>query len=711
MKLNVRGIKMRHKILIIALLTAALIQVLILPGSEQEIRRETYLSQMIYQSLEELHYSKKKIDDDFSEKAFWNYLNYLDFNKRFLLQEDIKAVEKYKYKIDDDLAAGRLDLMKEVSKRLKSRIDQVKALVPEILNRPFDFTREEYVELDADKREYCETEEQLREYWRKILKYRALTRYLNLLESDKALKGKGGVTKEAALEEKARKSVEKSVTAMLNRLLQADQTDHQARYFNALLNVFDPHSSYLAPKKKDDFDIEMSGQLEGIGALLGESDGFVKVVSIVPGGPSWRQKQLEAGDLILKVGQGDEEAVDVVGMRVEDAVKLIRGKKGTLVRLTVKKPDGRIMEIPIVRDVVIIEETFARSTLLKEKKSKNKIGYIALPRFYNDFTRKDGRNSTDDVKKELEKLKKRGVDGIILDLRNNSGGALQDAIRMSGLFINKGPVVQVKDRRHGVRVLKDPDAGIVYGGPLVVMINALSASASEILAAALQDYGRAVIVGGSSSFGKGTVQVLMDLDRYILSKAGDFQPLGALTLTIQKFYRITGGSNQYKGIIPDIVLPDRFDYLEIGEKYLDYPLKWDSIKAASYQKWHKGSANLSSLYTASQARISSNQYFKLNSEYIETLKSRREDTLQSLNLNEVKAQQEQLKQELDRLEQLDKKSTDFDIISLRQTAPGTPKRLKEENTRREREWFKKLDQDVMLAEAVHITTDLVKMQK
>lgn len=701
---------MRHRVLIATLLAAALIQVLILPGSEKDVRREGYLSQMIYQSLEELHYSGKKIDDDFSEKAFWNYLSYLDFNKRFLLQEDIKALDKFKYKIDNDLAAGRLDLMKEASKRLHARIVKVKDYLPSLMSQPFDFNVDEYIELDADKREYCDTEDQLKEYWRKILKYRTLTRYLNLLEADKELKESKQDHGNKKLEEKARKSVLKSVTAMLERFLKADQTDHQSRYFNAILNVFDPHSSYLAPKKKDDFDIEMSGQLEGIGALLGESDGFVKVVSIVPGGPSWRQKQLEAGDLILKVGQGDEEAVDVVGMRVEDAVKLIRGKKGTLVRLSVKKPDGRIMEIPIIRDVVIIEDTFARSSLLRDKASGNNIGYISLPRFYNDFSRKNGRNSTDDVKKELEKLQKKGVDSVILDLRNNSGGALQDAIRMSGLFIKKGPIVQVKDRRHGVRVLKDPDAGITYDGSLVVMINALSASASEILAAALQDYGRAVIVGGSSSFGKGTVQVLMDLDRYILNKSKDFLPLGALTLTIQKFYRITGGSNQFKGIIPDIILPDRFDYLEIGEKYLDYPLKWDSIEAASYQKWRRSSPDLKSLYAASRQRITSNEYFKLNSEYIETLKSRRADTLQSLNLKKMEAQQKKLRQELEKLNQLEDRGIEFDIISLRRMDPGTPERLKEENIRRDEEWFKLLKKDLMLAEAIHIANDLVLMQ-
>lgn len=704
---------MRRKLLLLTgfVVAAVLVTSLVFPEHE-DIRRQRFLSHMIYQGLQSWHYSGMKIDDSMSEKAFWNYLRFLDFNKRYYLKSDVEALKKYIHKIDDHLKDGKVGLMTDATNLMDKRRAEVQEFLPKLLGQPFDFTKDESVELDAEKRDFCSTPEELQEYWRKILKYQTLGRYYNYKEIEKDKKDKSKKESDAQLEEKARKAVLKSYDDMYHRLDQDTFSDHLSRYLNSILQVFDPHSTYFAPKAKSDFDIDMTGQLEGIGAMLRQEDGYVKVVSIVPGGPSWRQKQLDAGDAIIKVGQGDEESVDIVGMRVDSAVKLIRGKKGTLVRLTVKKPDGRIMQIPIVRDVVVIEETYAKSALLK-KDNGDTFGYISLPKFYNDYIRENGRNSTIDVKIELDKLKTKGVKGVILDLRNNSGGALQDAVRMSGLFIKDGPVVQVRNRDGEIEVLKDPDNSITYKGPLVILLNVLSASASEILAAALQDYGRAIIVGGAHSFGKGTVQVYLDLDRYMPKTSGDGLSMGALKLTIQKFYRVNGESNQFKGVVPDVVVPDRYDYFEIGEKFLEYPLKWDTITSANFKKWTAQSQVKRDLVAQSRQRIMENEFFKQNTAYLEQIKARNENTLQTLKYDDMVAEQNTLKAELDKLEKLDSKIKDFNVVSLQniQKRKKSSNRLTREKAEREEGWLEDLSKDLVLAEAVKVVADAARLNK
>ena len=705
-----RGDNMRRKFLLLTgfVMAAVLVTNLAFPEHE-DVRRQRFLSHMVYQGLKGWHYSGQKIDDSMSEKAFWNYLRFLDYNKRYFLKPDVDALKKYIHKIDDHLEDGKVGLMTDATTTLKKRMTEARAFIPKLLDQPFDFSKEESVELESEKREFCTSPEQLREYWRKILKYQTLSRYINYKEIEKDKKDKSKIQSDGELEEKARKAVLKSYKDLYNRLEQDTFNDHLSRYLNSILQVFDPHSTYFAPKAKSDFDIDMTGQLEGIGAMLRQEDGYVKVVSIVPGGPSWRQKQLDAGDAIIKVGQGDEESVDIVGMRVDDAVKLIRGKKGSLVRLTVKKPDGRIEQIPIVRDVVVIEETYAKSALLKNDNGET-YGYISLPKFYNDYIRENGRNSTTDVKIELDKLKTKGVKGVILDLRNNSGGALQDAVRMSGLFIEDGPVVQVRNRDGEIEVLKDPDKSITYKGPLVILLNVLSASASEILAAALQDYGRAIIVGGAHSFGKGTVQVYLDLDRYSSNTKADALPMGALKLTIQKFYRINGESNQFKGVVPDVVLPDRYDYFDIGEKFLEHPLKWDTITSASFQKWTKQDQLKQDLVAQSRRRILENEFFQQNAAYLEQIKARNDNTLQTLNYDKMVAEQKKLKEELDKLEQLDTKAKGYQVVSLEDIAARkkSKDRLTREKAEREQGWLEDLGKDLVLSEAVKVVADAAK---
>jgi carboxyl-terminal processing protease len=520
-------------------------------------------------------------------------------------------------------------------------------------------------------------------------------------------------------EDGARKAVLKSFKSLFSNLAQANKNDAIQLYFNALVQVFDPHSNYLAPKEREDFEIEMTGKFEGIGALLREEDGFVKIASLIPGGPSWRQKQLQPGDMIMKVAQGDGEPVDIVGMRVVDAVKLIRGKKGTVASLTIKKPEGQIMVIPIVRDVVIVEESFAKAATFHNLKIDKTFGYIYLPRFYRDFAEPGSRNATDDIKKMLARFNQEKVEGLILDLRNNSGGSLIDAIQISGLFIPRGPIVQVKNRQSGIQVLRDQEREVEFSEPVVVLINALSASASEILAGALQDYNRAIIIGGNQSFGKGTVQIMIDLDRYFRSttKDGalkDMDSLGALKLTVQKFYRITGSSNQFRGIIPDIILPDRFDYLEIGEKYLDYSLAWDTVPSLTFSKWERPQPDMKELAASSQKRVEGNRYFREIRNYIQVIEESRENTLKSLELDVFFAEQKRVAEEQKKIEQSQQEIPQVLVFSLENKngslSQGTAERSSEQQkiaAEIQRDWFLQLKKDAVLEESMMILDDII----
>ncbi|NLW56812.1 MAG: carboxy terminal-processing peptidase, partial [Firmicutes bacterium] len=545
-------------------------------------------------------------------------------------------------RLDDEIKQGSVQFFQASTDLWRERIREVQAYTGELLTRPLNLREDEFLEVDAEKRAYPRDRRALKELWRKIIKHQTLVVYLNLLlaetEQGTAAEQWAAVQQQPfrpELEQQAREKVEKDLNLIFNRLLREKTEDRFAAYLSALAQSFDPHTNYLAPKAQEDFEIEMTGTLEGIGATL-QSDGeYVRVVSIEPGGPSWRQGQLKAGDLIMKVAQGEEEPVDLANMPLDEAVRLIRGPKGTEVRLTVKKPDGQIVVISIIRDVVVFEAKFAQSMVIEHPTTGVKIGYITLPSFYHDYSNAQGRTSAGDVRKELEKLKKEGVDGVILDLRNNGGGALVDAVETAGLFIDSGPIVQVKDKKGKIRVYQDPDPTMVYAGPLVVMINSLSASASEIVAAALQDYGRAVIVGSSSSYGKGTVQEMLDLDYlldYFYPRAGAYKPMGALKLTIEKFYRINGGSTQYKGVTSDVVLPDPYAYLEISEQTLEYALPWDQVKPLNYQKWTEPLWELQELKTRSARRIAANPNFAAVQRYIEQVKAEKEQSLVSLQL-------------------------------------------------------------------------------
>jgi carboxyl-terminal processing protease len=519
-------------------------------------------------------------------------------------------------------------------------------------------------------------------------------------EQGKATKKPEGAA--VPLQQKAREKVAKRFDHFFERLLQDTLRDHYDRFFNAVTRAFDPHTTYLPPLEKEDFEIGMRGSLEGIGATLLEEDGFIKVVRIIPGSASSQQGELEAEDIILAVAQGKEEPVDVTDTRLRDAVELIRGPKGTEVRLTVKKADGSRKVIPIIRDVVEIEETFVKSMLLTDPETGRQFGYIKIPSFYRDFTTsfmgKDGRNVTDDVAAALADLKKQDINGLIIDLRNNGGGALKDAVGVSGLFIDQGPVVQVKSSAGAVQVLRDDDSGVAYDGPLAVLVNRFSASASEIFAAALQDYNRAYILGSEHTYGKGTVQTILDLDRSVPFRNMDrYKPLGALKITTQKFYRVSGGSTQYKGVESDLLMPDRMQYVKSGEKYIDYSLPWDTVPATSYNPWEDtGSLRLEQLKVNSRKRIAASDSFRKILKSSATVKQRQEETRVTLNL-------EALRRELHDNKSADEDSPAFHGDNLEQDQTTEAKSEKD----RQQLWQESVRKDPFALEAISVFSDLL----
>lgn len=703
---------MKKRLILTSLVITVIIVFSLTSLAQPEPSKEQALSHLLMQSLESWHFSPRKINDEFSERAFKLYLNSIDRSKRFLTKSDIEQLKSYDHKIDDELKGASTDFLELSEDFLSKRIQEVQAFSQEILKKPFDFSVEETLETDSEKRDYADGSSELKELWRKILKYQTLMRYLDLVRTEdkdhktKAPEKSVSLVKQPfqpKLELQAREGLSKNLKRDFQRMLEDTNKDLDYDYNNAITGSFDPHSEYFPPDLKDEFDIDMSGTLEGIGALLQEDGEYVKIQEIVPGSPSWRQKEPKAGDIILKVAEGNAEPVDIVNMRVTDAVKLIRGKKGTEVRLTIRKPNGQIVVIPIIRDVVVIEETFAKSAVITNKKTGRKFGYLILPAFYRDFkTNGAARNCSDDVRKELEKLKDEKVDGIIFDLRNNGGGALEDAVKISGFFIKNGPIVQVKNREAKGEVWRDVDPEVVYSGPLVVLLNSFSASASEIMAAALQDYNRAVIIGSPNTFGKGTVQTFVNLDQIISDKFNFLKPLGSLKLTIQKFYRINGESTQSKGVIADITLPDSNSYLQVGEKTLDYPLPWDTMDAVSYKKWESQKYDFVFLKQKSTRRVQASKGFKLINDTIARIKKEKENSLQTLKLSSFLEEQETLRQESEKL-----KNAQTELPNLKLATPGNPIDPKRdpEKAQKAKDWLKQLGMDVYVGEAQNILSD------
>ncbi len=669
--------------------------------SQTDTEKDKVLVALTRDALKQYHFSPHEFNDSLSQEVFTNYIDALDPTKRFFLQKDIKQFETYKNEIDDQINTEDISFFKVVTDRFVQRNKETKAYYKEILSTPFDFNKDEIINLDYENKKYPKSEKQRKEFWKKQLKLNTLSRlYDKIKEEEQKEKDSTNYTKKSfdELEKKSREEVVKSMDEYYDRMDELNDEDWFGMYMNTITATFDPHTTYFSPRIKKKFDQEMSGKLEGIGARLQKKGDYTKIIELISGGPAWRQGELEVGDLILKVAQGAGEPLDIVGMRLDDAIEFIKGKKGTEVRLTVKKIDGSIKIIPIIRDIVELEETFAKSG--KVEFEGKKYGIIHLPGFYIDFDNtEDYRNATSDMKKEIEELKKDGVEGLVIDLRNNGGGSLKTAIEIAGLFIKDGPIVQVKYTGRKPRIDKDIDKKIQWDGPLVILVNELSASASEIFAAAMQDYNRAVILGSKQTFGKGTVQNIVPLNRLIRFD----KPLGALKMTIQKFYRINGGSTQLKGVASDVPVPDKYTYLGIGEREEDNPLDWDKIEPAKYKPLNFYE-NFSDVVSQSIARVNDNPQFKLIDENAKWLKENQEDKKVFLKL-------EDYKKDIEKHNEISKK---FDKIKeynngLTFQSPSYEIPLIEKDSilgEKRKTWHKNLNKDPYVEEAVKVLSAL-----
>ena len=650
------------------------------------------------------HFVVKEMNDDFSEYVFNEFIDGLDPNKRYFTQKDLKDFEKYKYDIDNQLLREDLSFYRIVYQRFTKKIKNAKSYYGDLLTSPFNFKKKESIDVDYDNIFFAKNETQLKDYWRKQLKLSVLIRVEQKIKKETAKKkenNKYTIKNFRELEKEARSEVLKSMDELYVRIEELEHEDWFSTFLNSVVGAFDPHTTYMAPNMKERFDQDMSGKLEGIGARLQKKGINTLVFKLVSGGPAWKQGELEAGDIILAVAQGNKEAVDIVGMRLDDAIKFIKGKKGTEVRLTVKKNlDGSTKLISIIRDVVELEETFVKSSIIE--KNGKKYGLINLPKFYIDFDEQNYRDSAKDMEKEIERLKKENVSGLIIDLRNNGGGSLKTAIEISGLFIKQGPIVQIKYRGEKPIIKNDTDEKIQWNGAVIVLVNEFSASASEIFAAAMQDYNRAVIIGGNQTYGKGTVQSVLPINQF--TKYG--KNLGALKMTIQKFYRINGGSTQIEGVYSDIAIPNRYSYMKFGERDLEGALIWDKVKQADYIPV-KSYENFSEVIDNSKRRIASDSKFKLINEYAKWLKKNQDNTSFSLNYKTFTKENLQQEQDAEKLKTVFNYKSDLSFTSpkyelsiLKKDTVLAEKRLS---------WHKNLSKDLYIDEAVNVLSELKLM--
>ena len=669
--------------------------------------KDKLLIQLITYVLEQGHFNPKEMNDEFSENVFQDYLNQIDPFKRYFYKSDIEEFETYKHKIDDQIIEYEVDFFNLTYNRLLERINESKDIYNDILTNAFDYSIDEDFNTDYENADYVKSKKQMKERWRKQLKFSAIANYHDLLlEQDNEIANKnnnealGVIKSEKELEQEARDVTLRSLNELYNFMDDRQRKDWFSVYINAIVEEFDPHTFYFAPEDKDRFDVAMSGNYEGIGARLQKKMDNITINEVISGGPAWRQNKLEVGDIILKVRQEDEEeAVNVVGMRLNDAIKFIKGPKGTKVILTLKKVDGTIEDLAIARDIVELEETYAKSsTVIKNDKT---FGVINLPRFYVDFQDYKKRNAASDIKKEIERLKEEGMEGLVLDLRNNGGGSLPVVVDMVGLFIKDGPVVQVKTTGEPKEVLRDRDRSIVWDGPLVILVNELSASASEILAAAMQDYKRAIVIGSKQTYGKGTVQNVIDLNRMVRNNtSGD---MGALKFTTQKYYRVNGGSTQLKGVESDVVVPDRYSYIDIGERDQDNPLAWDKIDAANYSLWNSY-FDYDATIKKSKERMANSEQLKLIDENAHWIKKIRDGNMYSLNYKAYKTKLDLNEEEAKRFEKLADYQTNLTFKSL----PYEVLLTEQDSVlmqKRER-WHTSLSKDVYIEEALNVLRDL-----
>ena len=709
--------KRNYKI-IVAVLALSLALWSFMPKQKSDPEKDKLLLELLTFVIEKGHYSPADIDDTFSKGVYKEFLNALDPTKRFFLQSDIDEFSEYETEIDDQIKNKDLTFFDLTYTRLMKRIEESKTYYKTILDKPIDYKIDEEFNADYEKLPFANSVTELKEKWRKQIKLSALASITERLklEEDK----KNGVVKDKKdsigtlkiekivdktpktfeqIEKETRESSLKSLNEYFGFVNDMKRDDWFATFINTIAERFDPHTSYFAPEEKERFDVSMSGTFFGIGAKLLKKNDFTEITELISGGPAWRGKELEVGDIFLKVAQGDADPVDVVGMKIDDVVKKIKGPKGTEVRLTIKKTDGSIKLITLIRDEIEIEETYLKSSIVE--KNGFKFGVIYLPKFYINFENSDKRDAGKDMAIEVECLKKEGVNGIVLDVRDDGGGSLKTVVDIAGLFIEQGPIVQIKSSAGKNEVLSDKDKKVQWDGPLVIMINCFSASASEILAAAIQDYKRGVIIGSKQSYGKGTVQNVIDLNQFVRnSSIGD---LGALKTTTQKFYRINGGSTQLDGVSSDVVMPDRYSYVKMGERDVDNAMPWDKIDAAEYKVWDKQS-NFNTAIANSKKRLADNNHFKLIDENAKWINDRSEDNVYSLQIDKFKAEQKAIDETAKKYKSVleYKNQLKFTSLPYENEAMKTDLALKEKRIR----WHESLAKDIYVDEALNVLGDL-----
>lgn len=672
---------------------------------KQNTPGEDMLVRVILENLKNYHYAPVEIDDSFSVKAFNNYIDDIDPAKRFLLASDVQKLSVHKFQIDDESKNGTYNFFNESVTLIEQKQLDAQKIYRDLLAQKMVFDVDENVDFN-EKIPFAKNDTELRDRWSKYLKYNVMLRLVTSLDvQEKALEKSDTTVKQEpfdSLEFKARQAVLKNHDEWFERLTKMQRKDRLNMYVNALTKVFDPHTNYFPPADKENFDIRMSGKLEGIGAQLQEKDGYIRVTKIIPGSPSAIQGELKENDIILKVAQAAEEPVDIVDVRIDDAVKLIRGKKGTEVRLTVRKPDGSVKIIPIIRDVVQLEETYARSAIIADKDNKP-VGYIYLPSFYADFSGEGGRSSWRDVKAEIEKLKAENVKGIILDLRNNGGGSLQDVVEMAGLFIKEGPIVQVKSRGEAPYIMKDNNRDVTWDGALVIMVNSFSASASEIMAAAMQDYKRAIILGAGPTHGKGTVQRFIGLNETLRDR--NAPDLGSVKLTVQKFYRINGDATQLKGVEADINMPDNYTYIKTGEKEDATAMPFDRIEKTNYTVDPKYIKDLKKIQKKSIERTGRKDEMILLEENARRWQKQNERTVYNLNIQKYRSEEKANNEINKKYESLFKPIEEMEIRFV----PADEKLMLSDESRKSRynDWKNNLKKDLYLHEALQIAEDLM----
>ena len=670
--------------------------------SSEEPNKDKLLVDLVSYVLDKLHYDPKVINDDFSINVYEDFIDAVDSQKRFLIKSDIELFSQYRLLIDDQIKSSDITFFNIVYETLQTRMDEVESFYEEVLFTPFNFNLEEEINLDYENQEYVNGIAELKKLWRKRLKLSALDGFA----SKKEINIEDEKTKtDTEIEIESRKSINDNLRDFFQFNSELERKDWFSIYLNSIVTQYDPHTTYLAPEAKDVFDQNISGKFQGIGARLFKRNQQVEISEVIIGGPVWRDNLLNVGDIIIAVAQSkEEEPQEISLMKLSDATDLIKGEKGTNVYLTVKRVDGGIEQVEITRDIVELEETYAKSSIINDE--ENTYGLINLPRFYVDFDDYGERNAASDIKKEIISLKNKGIDGLILDLRNNGGGSLKTVVDITGFFIEKGPVVQVKSIGGRKEILRDNDSSILWDGPLVIMVNEFSASASEILAAALQDYNRAVILGSKQTYGKGTVQNIIDLNNVI--SGNTYGDLGSLKITTDMFYRVNGGSTQLEGVKSDLIFPNRYSYVDIGEKDLDNPLNWNKIDPARYDNSSK-IFNYSQAIEKSKERISQNEYFSLIDQHAKLVKSNQDDKMISLDYKSYKEDQENFKSQSDKLKIIDEFISPY-VFDWNESNQNTDSSYNDDMKEKRDRWIKTLEKDIYVNEAMNLLKDLSSIE-